>query len=76
MASFPDLNVTTGVCKASLPVKVKVTTSPTLANVLVELLDAIATLLNDGDPLSKVTLPEPLVTAVPLFPAISLKAMV
>ena len=67
MAAFPDLNVTTGVCKASLPVKVNVTTSSTLANVLVELLDAIDTLLNVGGVLSKVTLPEPLVTAVPSF---------
>jgi len=46
-----------------------------LARVVVELLDAIPTLLNVGTVLSNVTLPVPLVTAVPAFPAESLNAI-
>ena len=61
------MKVTTGVPIVSLAVKVSVTTSLTFASVVVELLDAIATLLNVGTVLSKVTLPDPLVTAVPAF---------
>ena len=55
--------------------KVRVTTSSTFASVVVVLLDAIATLLNVGAVLSKVTLPDPLVTAVPALEDKSLKAM-
>ena len=55
--------------------KVSVTTSSTFASVVVELLDAIATLLNVGTVLSNVTLPDPLVTAVPALEDKSLKAM-
>ena len=54
---------------------VSVTTSSTFASVVVELLDAIATLLNVGTVLSNVTLPDPLVTAVPALEDKSLKAM-
>ena len=39
------------------------------------MLDAILTLLNVGAVLSNVTLPPPLVTAVPAFPAESLNAI-
>ena len=55
--------------------KVRVTTSSTFARVVVELLDAIATLLKVGAVLSNVTLPDPLVTAVPAFPTLSVKAI-
>ena len=55
--------------------KVSVTTSSTFASVVVVLLDAIATPLNVGAVLSKVTLPDPLVTAVPAFPTVSVKAI-
>ncbi len=54
---------------------VSVTTSPTAASVDVELFDAILTLLNVGAVLSNVTLPPPLVTAYPAFPAESLNAI-
>ena len=69
------MKVTTGVWIASLAVKVRVTISLTVASVVVELSDAIATLLNVGTVLSKVTLPEPLVTATPALDDKSLKAM-
>ena len=74
-AALPDSKVTTGVLIVSLAVKVSVTTSATFASVVVELLDAIATLLKVGTVLSNVTLPDPLVTAVPAFPTLSLKAI-
>ena len=53
----------------------RVTTSSALAKVVVELLEAMLTELSVGAVVSNVTLPEPLVTAVPAFPAVSLKAM-
>ena len=52
IAALPDWNVTTGVAIVSLAVNVSVTTSATLARVVVELLDAILTLLNVGAVLS------------------------
>ena len=52
IAALPDWNVTTGVAIVSLAVNVSVTTSATLARVVVELLDAIPTLLNVGAVLS------------------------
>ena len=75
IAALPDWNVTTGVAIVSLAVNVSVTTSATLARVVVELLDAIPTLLKVGAVLSNVTLPVPLVIAVPAFPAESLNAI-
>ena len=65
IASPPDKNVTVGVAIASLAVNVRVITSFALARVVVALLDAILTLLKVGEVLSNITLPEPLVTAVP-----------
>ena len=50
--ALPDWNVTTGVAIVSLAVNVSVTTSATLARVVVELLDAILTLLKVGAVLS------------------------
>ena len=76
IAALPDWNVTTGVAIVSLAVNISVTTLPTTAaSVDVELFDAILTLLNVGAVLSNVTLPPPLVTAVPAFPAESLNAI-
>ena len=69
------MKVTTGVWIASLAVKVRVTISLTFASVVVELSDAIATLLKVGTVSSNVTLPEPLVTATPAFEYKSLKAI-
>ena len=59
----------------SLAVNVNVTSSLALASVLVELSDVILTLLRVGAVVSVVTLPLPLVTAVPALPAVSPKAM-
>ena len=75
IAAPPDLKVTTGVDIVSLAVNVSVTLLPTAASVDVELFDAILTLLNVGAVLSNVTLPPPLVTAVPALPAESLNAI-
>jgi hypothetical protein len=75
IASLPELKVTTGVDIVSEAVNVRVTTSSALAKVVVELLEAMLTELSVGAVVSNVTLPEPLVTAVPAFPAVSLKAM-
>ena len=72
-AALPDSKVTTGVLIVSLAVKVSVTTSATFASVVVELLDAIATLLKVGTVSSNVTPPP--VTAVPAFDDKSLNAM-
>ena len=69
IAALPHWNVTVGVVIVSLAVKVSVTTSPAFANVVVELLDAILTLLNVGTVSSNVTLPFPLVTSTPSFSA-------
>ena len=73
--ALPDWNVTTGVAIVSLVVNVSVTTFDAFARVVVELLDTIPTLLKVGAVLSNVTLPVPLVTAVPAFPAESLNAI-
>ncbi len=73
--ALPDWNVTTGVAIVSLAVNVSVTTFDAFARVVVELLDAIPTLLNVGTVLSNVTLPLPLVTDVQAFPAESLDAI-
>ena len=67
--------MTVGVEMLSLAVNVNVTSSLALASVLVELSDVILTLLRVGAVVSVVTLPLPLVTAVPALPAVSLKAM-
>ena len=67
--------MTTGVPIASEAVKVSVISSLALASVLVELSDVILTLLRVGAVVSVVTLPLPLVTAVPALPVVSLKAM-
>jgi hypothetical protein len=75
IASPSERKVTTGVAIVSLAVNVSVTTFDAFARVVVELLDAIPTLLNVGAVLSNVTLPVPLVTAVPAFPAESLNAI-
>ena len=48
IAALPDWNVTTGVAIVSLAVNVSVTTFDAFARVVVELLDAIPTLLNVG----------------------------
>ena len=48
IAALPDWNVTTGVAIVALAVNVSVTTSATLARVVVELFDAILTLLRVG----------------------------
>ena len=69
------MKVTTGVPIVSLAVNVSVTTSSTFASVVVVLSDAIATLLKVGAVLLNVTLPDPLVTAVPALEDKSLKAM-
>ena len=52
IAALPDWNVTTGVAIVSLAVNVSVTTFDAFARVVVELLDAIPTLLNVGAVLS------------------------
>ena len=52
IAAPPDWNVTTGVAIVSLAVNVSVTTFDAFARVVVELLDAIPTLLNVGAVLS------------------------
>jgi len=52
IAALPDWNVTTGVAIVSLAVNVSVTTYDAFARVVVELLDAIPTLLNVGTVLS------------------------
>ena len=75
IAALPDWNVTTGVAIVSLAVNVSVTTFDAFARVVVELLDAILTLLKVGAVLSNVTLPLPLVIGVPAFPAESLNAI-
>ena len=56
IASPPDWKVTVGVPIVSLAVRVKVTTSPSSANVVVELLEAIPTDVNVGTVSSNVTL--------------------
>ena len=71
----PDVKVTTGVDIVSEAVNVRVISSLAIASVFVELLEAMLTELSVGAVVSNVTLPEPLVTAVPAFPAVSLKAM-
>ena len=65
----PDLNVTTGWEIATLAANVTVTTSPGLACVAGELSEVILALVRVGAVLSNVTLPLPVVTAVPGFPA-------
>ena len=60
---------------ASDAVKVRVISSPALANVLLSLLELIDTPLKVGADVSVVTLPLPLVTAEPALPAVSLKAI-
>ena len=73
----PDWKVTTGVCKLSLAVKLRVISSPTFASVVVELSEAMLTLVSVGTVLSNVTL-VPSVTAVtstPSFPARSSKSI-
>jgi hypothetical protein len=75
IASPSERKVTTGVAIVSLAVNVSVTTFDAFARVVVELLDAIPTLLKVGAVLSNVTLPLPLVTAEPAFPAESLNAI-
>ena len=67
--------MTTGVPIASEAVNVRVTSSLALASVEVLLSDVILTLLRVGAVVSVVTLPLPLVTAVPALPDVSLKAM-
>ena len=77
IAAPPDWKVTTGVPIVSLAVRVKVTTSPSSANVDVELLEAIPTDVNVGTVSSNVTL-DPSVTAVtatPALPTLSVKAI-
>ena len=73
---LPALNVTTGVCKFSLAVKVSVISFPTFASVLVELFEAILTLLSVGTVLSNKTLLEPItaVISTPSLPARSSKS--
>ena len=72
-----DRNVTVGVWIVSLAVNDKVISLPNFALVvlLIALSDSIATLDNVGTVLSKVTEPEPLITAVPALPAISENAI-
>ena len=67
--------MTTGVPIASEAVKVSVISSLALASVEVLLSDAIETPLKVGAVVSVVTLPLPLVTAVPALPVVSPKAM-
>ena len=71
----PDANVTVGVDILLLAVNLNVTLSPALAFDVFVLSDAIETLLKVGAVVSVVTLPLPLVTAVPALPDVSLKAM-
>ena len=75
IAAPPDWNVTVGVPIVSLAVNDKVISLPTFAVVFTVLFDAIETLDNVGTVLSKVTEPEPLVTAVPSLSAISENAI-
>ena len=79
IAAPPDLNVTTGVPIVSLAVSVRVITSPSFATVVMALFETMLTLLSVGVVVSMpaVTLVEfdVAVTAVPAFPALSLKAM-
>ena len=79
MGAPPEKNTTSvllGVSILSLAVKVKVTSLPTFARLVVELFEAIPTLFSDGAVLSIVTLPLPLVTGVPEFSARSLNVTV
>ena len=79
MAAPPDLNVTLGVDIASLAVSVRVTTSPSFATDVMELLVTMLAELSVGAVVSKpaVTLVESdvAVTAVPAFPTVSTKAI-
>ena len=71
----PDANVTIGVDILLLAVNVNVTLSPALAFDVFVLSEARLTPLKVGAVVSVVTLPLPLVTAVPALPDVSPKAM-
>ena len=75
IAAPPHVKVTTGVTIVSFAVNVSVMSSFAFARVVVALFDAMLTPDNVGIVSSNVTLPVPLVTAVPAFPAESLNAM-
>ena len=72
-AAPPDKNVTVGDWIVSLAVKLNVTTSLGVAVERSPLLEEMDTALKVGIEVSVVTLPLPLVTGVPTFPAVSLK---
>mgnify|MGYP005726798291 CR=1 FL=1 len=74
-AAPPEEAVTVGDWIVSLAVKLNVTRSDGVAIDRFPLLDEIDTELNAGAEVSVVTLPLPLVTGVPAFPAVSLKAI-
>ena len=65
----PDLNTTTGWETATSVVNSTVTTLPDLAWVTKELFEATVTPVRAGSVSSNVTLPVPVVTATPGFPA-------
>ena len=74
-AAPPEEAVTVGDWIVSLAVKLNLTTSAGVAFDVFALLEAIETLLRVGPEVLVVTLPVPLVTAVPALPAASLKAI-
>ena len=71
IAALPDWNVTTGVAIVSLAVNVSVTTFDAFERVVVELLDAILTLLKVGAVLSTVDVAPDVGVDVTTFPAAS-----
>ena len=71
IASPSERKVTTGVAIVSLAVNVSVTTFDTFASVVVELFDAIETLLNVGTVLSTVNVAPDVGVDVTTFPAAS-----
>ena len=74
-AATPEKAVTVGDWIVSLAEKLNVTTSVGVAFERLALLDEINTVVKVGTEVSVVTLPLPLVTGVPAFVAMSLKAM-
>ena len=74
-AAPPEEKVTAGDEIVSLAEKVNVTTSSGIAFDDVELLEDILTPLSVGAEVFVVTLPDPSVTAIPVLPAESVKAI-
>ena len=77
MVSEPDLNVTVGWEIVSFGLMRTVIISVLVAQLVeIALLEEMLTLFGVGEVLSNATLPLPLVTGIPVLPAMSLKLMV